>query len=96
MWCGSLALARAGGFVVFEQRCESIELARWLLFVAVLLDRLDPRDREVVQLRFFERMGQEKIAEQVGVSQSYLSRLLRRILLDLREMAEQREAEDFS
>ena len=66
------------------------------IFVADLLDRLDPRDREIVQLRFFERMGQEKIAEQVGVSQSYLSRLLRRILLDLREMAEQREPEDLS
>lgn len=62
------------------------------LFVADLLDQLDPRDREIVELRFFERLGQEEIAERVGVSQSYLSRLLRRILLELREMAEQSEA----
>lgn len=58
------------------------------IFVNDLLDQLDPRDREIVHLRFFERKGQEEIAEMVGVSQSYLSRLLRRILLDLREKAD--------
>ena len=55
------------------------------ILVAELLDQLDDREREVIQLRFFERLGQEEIAERVGVSQSYLSRLLRRILLDLRD-----------
>ena len=55
------------------------------MLVADLLDQLDEREREVIRLRFFERMGQEEIAQRVGVSQSYLSRLLRRILLDLRE-----------
>ena len=64
------------------------------IFVSELLDQLDPRDREIVRLRFFERMGQEEIAELVGVSQSYLSRLLRRILLDLREMVERREDDE--
>lgn len=59
------------------------------LLVGELLDRLSERDRAVVQLRFFERLGQEEIAQRIGVSQSYLSRLLRRILLDLREMVEE-------
>ena len=37
----------------------------------------------------FEEMTQPEIAERVGVSQSYLSRVLRRTLIDLRErMAE--------
>lgn len=54
------------------------------LLVAGLLDRLDERSRKVVELRFFERMGQEEIAQRLGVSQSYLSRLLRRALVDLR------------
>ena len=53
--------------------------------VAELLDQLGEREREVIRLRFFERLGQEEIAQLVGVSQSYLSRLLRRILLDLRD-----------
>ena len=35
-------------------------------------------------MRFFERLTQPEIAERVGVSQSYLSRLLRRVLADLR------------
>jgi len=59
------------------------------MLVGELLDRLSERDRAVVHLRFFERLGQEEIAQRIGVSQSYLSRLLRRILLDLREMVEE-------
>ncbi|CAN5647507.1 N/A [soil metagenome] len=55
------------------------------MLVAELLEQLGEREREVIRLRFFERLGQEEIAQRVGVSQSYLSRLLRRILLDLRE-----------
>lgn len=54
------------------------------LLVGELLDRLSERDRAVIQMRFFDRMGQDDIAQRIGVSQSYLSRMLRRILLDLR------------
>ena len=54
------------------------------LLVAELLEQLDDRSRAVIELRFFERLGQEEIAQRLGVSQSYLSRLLRKILADLR------------
>ncbi len=54
------------------------------LLVDELLNRLPERDRAVIEMRFFDRMGQEDIAQRIGVSQSYLSRMLRRILLDLR------------
>lgn len=54
------------------------------LLVGELLDRLSERDRSVIEMRFFDRMGQNDIAQRIGVSQSYLSRMLRRILLDLR------------
>ena len=54
-----------------------------------LLDRLPERDRAVVELRFFEGLGQEEIATRIGVSQSYLSRMLRRILIDLRQMVDE-------
>lgn len=64
------------------------------LLVAELLDRLDPRSRQVVELRFFERLGQDEIAQRIGVSQSYLSRLLRKILQELREHLEEPPAED--
>ncbi len=57
-----------------------------------LLDGLDERDREIVQLRFVERLSQQEIADRLGVSQSYLSRLLRRTLATLREDIEARQA----
>jgi RNA polymerase sigma-B factor len=64
------------------------------VLVAELLDTLDPRAREVIQLRFFDRLGQEEIAERIGVSQSYLSRLLRKILVELREQVGDLDALD--
>lgn len=54
------------------------------LVVRDLLRTLDARERRIIEMRFFEGRTQEEIAEQVGVSQSYLSRLLRQVLLDLR------------
>jgi RNA polymerase sigma-B factor len=49
---------------------------------------LDERDRMIVHLRFFENLSQQEVASAVGVSQSYLSRVLRRILDDLRDQLE--------
>ena len=53
-----------------------------------LLSGLDERDRMIIELRFVERRSQQEIADQLGVSQSYLSRLLRKTLAKLREQAE--------
>jgi RNA polymerase sigma-B factor len=55
------------------------------LLISDLLDELPERERQVIRMRFFENMTQPEIAEKIGVSQSYLSRILRRTLLDLRE-----------
>jgi RNA polymerase sigma-B factor len=52
--------------------------------VRELLEELPERERTIVYMRFFENMTQPEIAERVGVSQSYLSRILRKTLLDLR------------
>lgn len=60
------------------------------LLVADLLETLPERERELIRLRFFEHMSQPEIAERFGVSQSYLSRLLRKTLLELREQARRR------
>ena len=53
--------------------------------LAGVLATLSERDREIIEMRFFENLTQPQIAARVGVSQSYLSRVLRRTLLDLRE-----------
>ena len=49
-----------------------------------LLDRLDPREKRILLLRFFKNMTQSQIAAEIGVSQMHVSRLLTRTLDDLR------------
>jgi RNA polymerase sigma-B factor len=45
---------------------------------------LPDRDRQIIYLRFFEEQTQEQIGEELGVTQMQVSRLLARILRDLR------------
>jgi RNA polymerase sigma-B factor len=49
---------------------------------------LSRRDREVLCLRFVEDLTQSEIASRVGVSQMQVSRILRRSLARLRELAD--------
>jgi RNA polymerase sigma-B factor len=56
--------------------------ARILLAPAVR--RLGDRDRRILELRFFHGWTQEQIAGDIGVTQMQVSRLLARILSDLR------------
>ena len=49
-----------------------------------LLDRLEPREKKILLLRFFKNMTQSQIAEEIGVSQMHVSRLLNRTLEQLR------------
>ena len=46
---------------------------------------LDERERKILQLRFFEGLTQSQIAQQVGISQMHVSRLIRRALEKIRE-----------
>jgi RNA polymerase sigma-B factor len=46
--------------------------------------RLGPRDRRILELRFFAGWTQEQIARDIGVTQMQVSRLLSRILKELR------------
>lgn len=48
------------------------------------LDALDERERRIVELRFFQGLTQSEIAEQIGISQMHVSRLLRRALQVMR------------
>lgn len=54
------------------------------ILLRAAIDSLDERARQVIRLRFFEDRSQPEIAERIGVSQSYVSRILRETLLDLR------------
>ena len=49
------------------------------------LEDLPPREKRILLLRFFGNMTQSQIAQEVGISQMHVSRLLTRTLAQLRE-----------
>ncbi len=49
-----------------------------------LLEQLPERERRIILLRFFHNMSQTQIAEELGMSQMHVSRLLARSLTQLR------------
>jgi RNA polymerase sigma-B factor len=56
---------------------------------------LDERERKILHLRFFKGLTQSQIAQQVGISQMHVSRLIRRALEKIRaEIATEEEAPD--
>ena len=50
-----------------------------------LMEDLPERERRMIEMRFFRNMTQTEIAEQLGISQMHVSRLLTRTLGELRE-----------
>lgn len=64
------------------------ELAEYSATLAPELRALPERDRLVLHLRFVEDLTQSEIAEQIGVSQMHVSRLIRAALTKLRNGVE--------
>lgn len=58
------------------------------LVLAPALRELAPRDREILYLRFFEGLQQREIGERLGISQMQVSRILARLMRQLREEIE--------
>lgn len=50
-----------------------------------LLDRLRPRERRILYLRFFDELSQTQIAEKIGTSQVHVGRLIAASLAELRQ-----------
>lgn len=62
--------------------------------LAPVVRRLKERDRRILFLRFFEDCTQQEIAEEIGVTQMQVSRLIARIMRDLRrDLGEEQGAE---
>jgi RNA polymerase sigma-B factor len=67
--------------------CEDPELRRSEIVLALrpLIQRLSPRDRRIIALRFFYGWTQAEIARDIGVTQMQVSRLLSSVLQRLRD-----------
>ncbi len=63
----------------------NFDLTEHRVLLERLLEELPERERTIVRLRFFQDMTQTEIAEEVGISQMHVSRLLARTLVQLRE-----------
>jgi RNA polymerase sigma-B factor len=55
---------------------------------------LDERERTIIHLRFFKGLTQSQIAQQVGISQMHVSRLIRRALEKIRDEIASEEGEE--
>ena len=67
----------------------ALEYLEYFASLAPLISELGERERNILYLRFFKGLTQSAIAEQVGISQMHVSRLLTRILEFLRERMEE-------
>ena len=67
----------------------AIENLEYFASLAPLISELGDRERKILYLRFFKGLTQSAIAEQVGISQMHVSRLLTRILEFLRSGMEE-------
>lgn len=72
---------RDGATIAIEVGYAQVDLQ---MVVRDLMAGLPERERRILHLRFFEGLTQPEIAAAMGCSQSYLSRLLRRTLVQLR------------
>jgi RNA polymerase sigma-B factor len=63
---------------------EALESVEYRESLKPLLARLETREKRILTLRFFRGMTQSQIAEEIGISQMHVSRLLARTLTELR------------
>jgi len=68
-----------------DEQLEHVEIRE---SIRPLLDQLEAREKKILMLRFFRNMTQSQIAEEVGISQMHVSRLLNRTLAHLRSALE--------
>jgi RNA polymerase sigma-B factor len=66
----------------------SLEAAESRATLSPLLAQLEPRERLILHMRFFDGLTQSEIAIRLGISQMHVSRLLARSVSQLRSAAE--------
>ncbi|MDK2926371.1 MAG: polymerase sporulation-specific sigma factor [Bacillota bacterium] len=73
-------------FVMDQVKDEKQQDANWLEDLAVreAMNKLNPRERHILNLRFFHGKTQMEVAEEIGISQAQVSRLEKAALQRLR------------
>jgi RNA polymerase sigma-B factor len=71
---------------------EAYEIFEQRRVLAPAMVRLDPRERLILHLRFFEGMTQTQVAARIGISQMHVSRLIRKSIDNLRQYMAEDEA----
>lgn len=71
---------------IADEKNEEEELMN-KLFLQQLLETLDERDRQLIILRYFENKTQNEVAQSLGISQVQVSRLEKKILRHMKELA---------
>lgn len=71
---------------------EAYEIFERRRVLAPAMGRLDPRERLILHLRFFEGMTQTQVAARIGISQMHVSRLIRKSIENLRQFMAEEES----
>lgn len=71
---------------------EAYEIFEQRRLLAPAMEHLDPRERLILHLRFFEGMTQTQVAARIGISQMHVSRLIRKSIDNLRQYMAQEES----
>jgi len=78
------------GFCLLDKMAESSvdiqEVTLQRILLEKVLSQLEPRERELIVLRFFYDRTQSQVADRLGMSQVQVSRLEKKILLRMRGM----------
>ena len=77
--------ASAGHYGAVNGDVEKEELLNHLV-IKQLLDTLGTRERRLINMRYFQGKTQSQVAVVLGISQVQVSRLEKKILLQLRQM----------
>lgn len=79
---GSMSL---GELLVDEDDDRETSAAEARVLLRPVMRQLRPRDQRLLRMRFVEERTQQEIADEFGVTQTQVSRLLSRVLRELRE-----------
>ncbi len=74
-------------FVMDQVKDEGNRDENWLTSIAIAdsLDRLNARERKIIELRFFNGRTQMEVADEIGISQAQVSRLEKSALKHMRK-----------